>query len=115
MGINVFIVGLVLIAIGTSLPELAFSVRSLEDRHPSMFFGNLLGSVIANSTLVIGLVCLISPIVIDSYSQYLIAGLTFVVVAILFWTFIKSKHRLDRWEAVILVVVYVIFVIAEFL
>lgn len=115
LGINVFVVGLVLIAVGTSLPELAFSVRSLEDRHPSMFFGNLLGSVIANSTLVIGLVCLISPIAIDSYSQYLIAGLTFVVVAVLFWTFIRSKHRLDRWEAFALVFVYVVFVVAEFL
>ena len=115
MGISIFVIGLILIAIGTSLPELAFSIRSLKSHTPSMFFGNLLGSVIANSTLVIGITCLIAPMYIDKAGQYVIAGLTFVIVSILFWTFIKSKHILERWEAFVLVFVYFVFVLAELL
>src|SRR3990172_8990666 len=51
--IPIFFIGLVLLAVGTSLPEFAFSLRSIEDHEPAMFFGNLLGSTIANSTLII--------------------------------------------------------------
>jgi cation:H+ antiporter len=114
-GVPIFVVGLVVVAIGTSLPELVFSFRSLEDHEPSMFFGNLLGSVIANSTLVIGVTCLITPITVGSTSQYITAAITFVIVALVFWYFVRSKHRLDRWEALVLVLIYFVFVIVEFI
>ncbi|MGB6838885.1 MAG: calcium/sodium antiporter, partial [Microgenomates group bacterium] len=114
-GIPVFIIGLILLAAGTSLPELAFSLRSLEDSQPSMFFGNLLGSTIANSTLVIGVAAVIYPIKIVASSEYLIAAITFLLVFTSFWYFIRTKHRLDRWEAGVLLLLYVIFLIVEFI
>ena len=110
----IFIVGLVILAIGTSLPELAFSLRSLEDHYPSMFFGNLLGSTIANSTLVIGLAALIYPIEVNNGPKYVIAAVSFLVVFVVFWYFIKTKHRLDRWEAAVLLLLYGLFLILEF-
>jgi len=110
-----FVVGLVIVAVGTSLPEFAFSLRSLKEHEPSMFFGNLLGSTIANSTLVIGIVAIIHPITVTDVNKYLIAVLAFVVIFISFWYFIRSKHRLDRWESGVLIILYLIFVIAEFL
>lgn len=111
-GISGFVIGLIVVAVGTSLPELAFSLRSLEDHEPSMFFGNILGSTIANSTLVIGLVAIISPIQVINTGKYLTAAAFFVVVFLVFWLFIRSKHRLDRWEAGVLVLLYVVFVVA---
>ncbi len=111
-GISGFVIGLIVVAVGTSLPELAFSLRSLEDHEPSMFFGNILGSTIANSTLVIGLVAIISPIQVINTGKYLTAAAFFVVVFLVFWLFIRSKHRLDRWEAGVLILLYVVFVIA---
>ncbi len=111
-GISSFVIGLIVVAIGTSLPEFAFSLRSLEDHQPSMFFGNILGSTIANSTLVIGIVAIISPIEVVEMGKYLTAALFFVIVFLVFWLFIRSKHRLDRWEAGVLVLLYVVFVIA---
>jgi cation:H+ antiporter len=109
-----FLIGLVVVAIGTSLPELAFSIRSLEDHEPSMFFGNLLGSTIANSTLVIGIVSVIRPIELVAKSEYTIATASFVVVFLLFWLFVRSKHRLDRIEALGLIIAYLVFVAIEF-
>lgn len=109
------VIGLVIVAVGTSLPEFAFSLRSLEEHEPSLFFGNLLGSTIANSTLVIGIVSLIHPIKVVATKQYLIAVAAFILVFISFWVFIRSKHRLDRWEAFMLILLYLSFLVVEFL
>jgi cation:H+ antiporter len=111
--IPIFVIGLIILAVGTSLPELAFSLRSVTDHEPSMFFGNLLGSTIANSTLIIGIASFISPIEVIAINQYFKAVIAFVVVFIVFWLFIRSKHRLDRWEASMLVLLYIIFLVVE--
>lgn len=108
-----FVVGLVLLAVSTSLPEFAFSLRSLEEHEPSMFFGNLLGSTIANSTLVIGVVSVIHPFEVVATHQYLVAVVAFIIVFLSFWYFIRTKHRLDRWEAGFLLFLYIAFIVAE--
>lgn len=112
--VPVFVISLIVLAIGTSLPELAFSIRSVKNGEPKMFFGNLLGSTIANSTLIVGLASVITPIKINSFSDYRNAIIAFVVVFLTFWYFIRSKHRLDRWEGLILVLIYIIFIVIEF-
>jgi cation:H+ antiporter len=113
IGIPVFVVGLIILAIGTSLPELIFSIKSIKEREPKMFFGNLLGSTIANSTLIVGLTAVISPINIVSFGDYRNAIITFVIIFITFWIFIRSKHRLDRMEGLILVLMYLVFIVLE--
>lgn len=114
VSIPIFVVGLIVLAVGTSLPELAFSLRSLEGHEPSMFFGNLLGSTIANSTLVIGLAAVIFPIKIVAMDNYIISAMAFMVIFGSFWYFIRTKRRLDRWEAAFLLSLYLIFFVAEF-
>jgi cation:H+ antiporter len=109
-----FLIGLIVIAIGTSLPELAFSFRSLEEHEPSMFFGNLLGSTIANSTLIIGLVAIIHPVRLLATNQYLVAVVAFILIFLTFWYFIRTKHRLDRWEGGVLLAMYIIFALTVF-
>jgi len=113
--VPVFLIGLILLSIGTTLPELGFSIKSLQDKEPTMFFGNLLGSIIANSTLIIGITAAISPIRVAAIGEYLIAAITFVVVFLMFWIFIRSKLKLERWEAGVLLAVYLAFVVIEFL
>lgn len=113
--VPIFVVSLIILAIGTSLPELVFSLRSIKGGEPKMFFGNLLGSTIANSTLIVGITCVISPINIISFADYRNAIIAFVVIFVTFWFFIRSKHRLDRVEALILVLMYVIFIVLEFI
>lgn len=110
-----FVIGLIVVAVGTSLPELAFSFRSLGEHEPQMFFGNLLGSTIANSTLIIGTVSLIYPIQLVAVDKYFISVGVFLVVFFIFWLFVRTKHRLDRWESVILLLLYASFVLVELL
>lgn len=115
IGIPIFVIGLVILAFGTSLPEIAFSFESLEDHEPSMFFGNLLGSVIANSTLILGITAVITPIKIVSINIYLTAIIAGLLIFLVFWLFVRTKHRLDRWESLVLIVLYVGFVVLTFI
>ena len=80
-----------------------------------MFFGNLLGSTIANSTLIVGVTALIQPLNIIAFNEYLTAVAAFIAIFVSFWLFIRSKHRLDRWEAAILLILYFTFVVVEFI
>lgn len=115
LNIPLFLIGLVLVSLGTTLPELAFSIKSLQSDEPSMFFGNALGSVIANSTLILGIAAMIYPIDIPALNEYLIAVAAFVVIFLLFWLFIKTKLTLTRLEAGTLLALYIAFIVLEFI
>lgn len=112
--IPLFLIGLIVLSTGTTLPELVFSFTSLKDKEPTMFFGNLLGSIIANSTLILGITVLISPIKLVTFNEYLIAAIAFISIFFTFWLFTRSKLRLERWEAGVLLFFYLIFVVLEF-
>lgn len=109
-----FLIGLLVVAVGTSLPEFAFSIKALRAREPEMVFGNLLGSTIANSTLIVGVVVILQPITIH-ITSFAIAALSFIVIYGVFWLMIRTKHLLQRWEAALLIILYCIFVFLEFL
>jgi cation:H+ antiporter len=115
VGIPVFLVGLIIVSIGTTLPELVFSVRSLRSGEPTMFLGNLLGSIIVNSTLLTGIAVILAPINSFLISEYIIAFTVFVIVFSLFWVFTKTGRRFERKEAAILLSIYIVFVVLLFL
>jgi cation:H+ antiporter len=115
LNLPLLLIGLFVVSVGTTLPELTFSLKAIREHEPSMVFGNLLGSVVANGTLIIGLVALISPFRIQAFDKYLLATLAFVTIFGFFYLFIRSKHRLERWEGIILFGVYLLFVLLEFL
>lgn len=115
LGIPIFVIGIVLISIGTTLPEVIVSMKALKSGQPSIFFGNILGSLIVNSTLILGIVAVISPIEGGNLQDYLFALITFAVVFFLFWLFTRTKLRLDRWEAGILLFIYLVFIVIEFI
>jgi len=115
LNLPLMMIGLVIVAIGTTLPELAFSLKAVKDHQPSMVFGNLLGSIVTNSTLIIGVVALIAPVRIEALAEYLLATLAFVIAFGLFYYFIRTKHQLERWEGAFLLGFYLSFVFSEFI
>lgn len=110
LGVSPFWIGLVIIAIGTTLPELVLSFVASEKRDVSLILGNILGSVVVNSTLILGLIVVISPIVYFDTLQRSIAQMFLIMVLGLFWLFTKSKHKLERWEGAVLVGIYAMFI-----
>ena len=111
--VPVILVSLFLIALGTSLPELVFSVMTVAKKR-EMTLGNLLGSTIMNASLVLGVTALISPIVISSFAP-IIKGI--VALALIFITLliaVNTKKALGRITAVLLLVIYLGFAVFEF-
>ena len=113
--IPVFWAGLFLVAVGTSFPELSFELAAIRKHQASMAMGDLLGSVVANSTLILGMVSIISPIRLTSLFTYLLATMFFLAIFAFFYVLVRTKRKLERWEAGILILLYVLFLVAELL
>jgi len=77
-----------------------------------MAFGDIIGSVVANNTLVLGVVALVSPVPIQSdMFLFLISAFFMVVVAFLFTTFVEVEKHILWQEGVALIMLYILFVI----
>ncbi len=113
LNIAPIIIGLFAIAIGTSLPELSFSLVSVAKGQTEIFLGDIIGSVIINSTLVLGVTAIILPISADLV-LFLTSGAYMIIVTFIFATFIESGNRLYWKEGLSLVLLYVFFFIIEF-
>ena len=109
------LISIILIAFGTSLPELVFGMRAAIVKHEGLCLGNLFGAAVVNSTFILGLTAVISPIIVESFKTIIIGGI-FMVIAVFFANiFIGSKNKLSSKEGLILVGFYILFLIVEFL
>ncbi|OEY72633.1 calcium/sodium antiporter [Salegentibacter salarius] len=106
MGISQKIIGLTVVAAGTSLPELATSIVAATKKNADIAVGNIIGSNIFNIFLILSTASLIKSIDFNlNFNQdlYILAGGTlFLLLAM----FTGKRKRLDRWEALILLVFY---------
>lgn len=104
-------IGLFLVAIGTSLPELVFGVKSVLAKHETMNLGNLLGSCACNSALVLGLVAIIYPIEIVHFSLFFVSVFFMIITFLFFNLFLRTKAKLSYQEGFILLGFYLVFII----
>jgi len=106
-GVSELIIGLTIVAIGTSLPELAASVTAALKNHHDIALGNVVGSNIFNLAAVMAIPGLISPIALDSvvlWRDYAVMlGLTVAVLAFAVW---KKPQSIDRFEGSLLAIAY---------
>jgi cation:H+ antiporter len=105
-------VGLFLISIATTLPELIFGISAIKLDHQVMAIGDQLGTVVANSTLILGIVAMIHPISTE-FMPFLISSIFMFISAFIFITFIKSGNKLERYEGISLILIYVLFIIFQ--
>ena len=109
-GISETFVGLALIAIGTSLPELAVSISAIKKGFNEILIGNIIGSNIANISLVFGISSFIRPVQITTSSlHYLIPAM--LGFSVLFLIFIKKEWKINRTQGIVLLVLYVLFLL----
>ena len=114
-GVSWFWMGLLLVSFGTTLPELLLLSTSRKKNKASLALNDLLGSVVMNSTLILGIVAVISPIVMRESLQRGVTGVFMIFTLGLFWLFTKSKRKLERWEGVVLIGIYLMFVGLQFI
>ncbi len=106
------IIGLFFIALGTSLPELVFGTIAARQKKPDIALGNLIGSVIANSLLILGITAIITPITANFF-LYLTSAVFMMAVIFLFVVFLNTDRELSWREGMALVIFYVLFLIVE--
>lgn len=109
-----FILGVFILGVGSSIPELAFSIRAIKDKETGIVLGDLLGSVVANSSLILAITVLIAPITLFQTKEYLVISLFFLLTFLLFYIFIKTKRTLEKWEGAFLVASYLILLALQF-
>ncbi|OGC50763.1 hypothetical protein A2716_01875 [candidate division WWE3 bacterium RIFCSPHIGHO2_01_FULL_40_23] len=112
MGVPLILIGLTVTALGTSLPELAFGLKAIKTNHKGEVVGNIIGSVVANSTLVLGVTGLIAPIPKNGA----IGGSSIIfllVVLLLFFISSVTGRKISKWEAGSLIVIYALFILTE--
>ncbi len=108
-----YFIGLIVIGVGASMPELTVQIRSIFKHSSDLALGNVLGSIVANSSFVLGLTALINPFFINI--RILIPTLIFLIIGILFVLIITGKNEINWKHGLILIAIYIAFLLFEFL
>jgi len=111
--IQPIVIGIVLVSIGTSLPELSFEIQSIRRGKEGLVLGDLFGSLVLNSTLILGLVSVINPIK-AGFTPFLTTSL-FLILASLVFFFSVEDGKITRTEGFLLLCLYAIFLITSIL
>lgn len=109
-----FLVGLLVFAIGTNLPEITVMLRSLKAKSGDLSFGHLVGSA-ASNILVLALLTFITPIAVAISWRYYILIFFVVITLSAVSVFYVTGKRFQRWEGIVLICLYFSFVLYEFL
>ena len=112
LGVPMILFGIFAVALSTSLPELTTSISAALRRQSGFVMGNILGSRVANSTLVLGITAIIQPFTVSEplifWSSATVLVLTLLVLTFFIWT----GYRITKKESIILILGYVAYLAA---
>ena len=103
------IIGLTIVSIGTSMPELFVSITSAIDGYPDMAVGNVIGSNLCNLLLILGMSALIKPIEFKKETRVIEIPMTLIITFILFILCNIGKD-ITKIEGMILIVLFILFI-----
>jgi cation:H+ antiporter len=111
-GVSERVIGVTVVSVGTSIPELAASIIAVIKKEKAISLGNLIGSNIFNILAVLGITAMITPIQLKDlelldYDIYWMLGISFLILPLVFF---PRKLRLDWKDGFILLVLYAIFI-----
>lgn len=104
------VIGLTIVSIGTSLPELMVSLKSAISGHSDMSVGNVIGSNICNLLLILGLASTIRPLKIKKETRLIEIPMC-LIFTIIFGVFCNTSGGISRTEAIILLILFAMFII----
>jgi len=110
LGLSQSLIGLSVVALGTSLPELAASITAARRGKANMAVGNIIGSNIFNLLWVLGFSSIIRPIVYKSFLNIDILILAAVTIFLLFLIYMGKKNILTKREGIILLFLYFFYI-----
>jgi len=111
LGISQSTIGLTIVAVGTSLPELATSAMAAYKKNPEIAVGNIVGSNIFNIFFILGITSLIRPLPFAAKRNLDIGVLILANILLFLFMFTGKKRKLDRWEAALFLVIYSAYIL----
>lgn len=109
IGVSEAVIGLTIVAGGTSLPELATSVVSARKGNSGIAIGNVLGSNVFNILAILGVTGVITPMHLQGITMLDLSMM--VVSTLLVWLFSFTKYKIARWEGIVLTIVFIGYMI----
>ena len=109
LGISEGVIGLTVVAGGTSLPELATSVVAARKGQSAIAIGNVIGSNVFNILMILGVTAAISPLQIEGITTIDMAVMLASVALI--WLFSRTRYTVERWEGALLVAGYLVYLV----
>lgn len=107
MGVSEGVVGLTVVAGGTSLPELATTVVAARKGQSALAIGNVIGSNVFNILLILGLTATIHPLQIEGITTIDMAVMLLSVTFV--WLFAFTRFKVERWEGFVLLIGYLAY------
>jgi cation:H+ antiporter len=114
LGMSESLIGLTIVAVGTSLPELATSAVAAHKRNAEIAVGNVVGSNIFNIFFVLGISSIIKPLPFQVKSNLDIGAVILSSLLLFLFMFTGKKRSLDRWEGAVFLVLYAAYIIYLF-
>lgn len=108
-GLSQTLIGLTIVALGTSLPELVTSIVAARKNEVDMALGNVIGSNIFNILFVLGIAATISPI--QFIRENIIDIILLIFMSLEVWFFAQSKKKLTRGEGIVMLLVYAVYMV----
>lgn len=107
------LIGTLIVGLGNAMPEIFFGIQSARRGNDWLVVGNVMGAVIIPVTLVLGLVAFLHPIKIVDFSPFAIGRFFLVIAAVFFLIFLRTGQKITKKEAIFLLAVYLLFILAE--
>lgn len=108
------VIGLTIVALGTSMPELVVNLIASVENHSDIVYGNILGSNIFNTFVILGITAMVFPITITSnlVKKEIPLSIVFTMLVMIFSNPIlgQSRPELNRWEGIVMLVLFVAFI-----
>ena len=110
MGMSEMLVGLTIVAVGTSLPELVTSIVAAKKGENDIAVGNAIGSCIFNVLLILGFCSILEPYIVNvSNLNTLIDVVVMLISAIVVFLFSLKSKKINRWQGIVMVLIYVAY------
>jgi len=113
-GVPQSVIGATIVAFGTSLPELSVSLKSILKGHPSLAFGNIIGSSFVNITLILGITFFLPAVIGSSVTMNMSVFQNLVIFSIItnlfFWYFL-SREKIGWREGATFLFIYIFFIV----
>jgi cation:H+ antiporter len=110
-GLSEKLIGLTILAAGTSLPELATSAVAAYRKNTDIAIGNVVGSNIFNIFFILGITGSISPVPYNAALNFDFFVMASATVLLMIFMFTLNQRKLDRWEAVLLLMGYIVYTV----